>query len=204
MGADIPNQIGQLSFHYWYLAAISILFILALYIFFRDGRPSQPASSDRVKTADWFREVVILIVVVTLAVMGGRGGWQRRRLTTALAAVGDRESLSQLALNSTYTLINSQTKCDIGSIGKFRYFATDEELKRQFPSNRLTGGAGEERLDNVVIIIVESLSSEYTGIGNPNHGYTPFLDSLAQRGIYFKNSFADGRRSIDAPHEQSG
>jgi len=199
MGADIPNQIGQLSFHYWYLAAISILFILALYIFFRDGRPSRPASSDRVKTADWFREVVILIVVVTLAVMGGRGGWQRRRLTTALAAVGDRESLSQLALNSTYTLINSQTKCDIGSIGKFRYFATDEELKRQFPSNRLTGGAGEERLDNVVIIIVESLSSEYTGIGNPNHGYTPFLDSLAQRGIYFKNSFADGRKSIDAP-----
>jgi len=63
MGADIPNQIGQLSFHYWYLAAISILFILALYIFFRDGRPSRPASSDRVKTADWFREVVILIVL---------------------------------------------------------------------------------------------------------------------------------------------
>lgn len=199
MGADIPNQIGQLSYHYWYLAAISILFILALYIFFRDGRPSRSASSEGVKTADWFRDVVTLIVVVTLAVIGGRGGWQHRRLTTALAEMSDRESLSHLALNSTYTLINSQSKCDATSIAPLHYFATDDALKRQMPSYAIPDRAGGERLDNVVIIIVESLSTEYTGIGNSNHGYTPFLDSLAQKGLYFKNSFADGRRSIDAP-----
>lgn len=199
MGADIPNQIGQLSFHYWYLAGISVLFILSLHYFFHAHSPTSTANQNRQESARWARDLLILLIVVTLATIGGRGGWQRRRLTTALAAVGDRESLSQLVLNSTYTLINSQTKCDIGSIGKFRYYATDEELKRQFPSNRLTGGSGGERLDNVVIIIVESLSTEYTGIGNPNHGYTPFLDSLAQKGLYFKNSFADGRRSIDAP-----
>ena len=40
MGADIPNQIGQLSYHYWYLAAISILFILALIFFFATVAPS--------------------------------------------------------------------------------------------------------------------------------------------------------------------
>ena len=136
MGADIPNQIGQLSYHYWYLAAISILFILALYIFFRDGRPSRSASSEGVKTADWFRDVVTLIVVVTLAVIGGRGGWQHRRLTTALAEVSDRESLSHLALNSTYTLINSQSKCDATSIAPLHYFATDDALKRQMPRMR--------------------------------------------------------------------
>ena len=56
-------------------------------------------------------------------------------------------------------------------------------------------GAGK----NIVIIIVESLSAEFTGIGNPGHGYTPFLDSLAEKGLYFKNRFANGRRSIDAP-----
>lgn len=198
MGADIPNQIGQLSYHYWYLAAIAVLFIFNLYYFFQERDAAPIALQHRRGLAIWARDVLILLVVVTLAVIGGRGGWQRRRLTTALAAVGDKESLSQLALNSTYTLINSQRKCDARSIPRLHYFATDEELKRQFSTYEITARARSERLDNIVIIIVESLSSEYTGIGNPGHGYTPFLDSLAQKGIYFKNSFADGRRSIDA------
>ena len=117
----------------------------------------------------------------------------------ALAQVGDVDDLTHLALNSTYTLINSQRKCDTGSNSEVHYFSSDEELRKQFPPQTSPGRARHLRLDNVVIIIVESLSAEYTGIGNPHHGYTPFLDQLAYKGVFFKNSFADGRRSIDAP-----
>jgi phosphoglycerol transferase MdoB-like AlkP superfamily enzyme len=199
MSADIPSQIGQLSFHYWYLAAISLLFVLSLFYFFRNGAAFLSASRAGQTPRRWAWELLILFIAISLAVVGGRGGWQRRRLTTALAQVNDKESLSQLALNSTYTLINSQSKCDATGVAPLHYFATDDALKRQLPSYAIPHRAGGERLDNVVIIIVESLSTEYTGIGNSNHGYTPFLDSLAQKGLYFKNSFADGRRSIDAP-----
>ncbi len=199
MGADILDQIGQLSVHYWYLTALSVFLILVLHHF-----PSQRAAvSPGAQTAPTFstraRGLFLMIAVVVVAFLGARGGWQRLPLTTALAVVNDNEALSQLALNSTLTLINSPHKCDTAKFSKLHYFATDEELKREFPPQNLSGPSGSGRSDNVVIIIVESLSSEYTGIGNPHHGYTPFLDGLAERGIYFKNSFADGRRSIDAP-----
>ena len=46
MGADIPNQIGQLSYHYWYLAAISILFILNLHYFFHAHSPHLNGESE--------------------------------------------------------------------------------------------------------------------------------------------------------------
>lgn len=199
MGADIPDQISQLSFHYWYLVAVAGVLIFLSY-YFLPGRavtlsqtPATPTLAARV------RGVLLMVVVVGLAVLGGRGGWQRQGLSVGLAVMNDKESLAQLAINSTFTLINSQRKCDTASFHKLRYFANDEELKKEFPQNNLSARTGSERLDNVVIIIVESLSAEYTGVGNPRHGYTPFLDALADRGIYFKNGFANGRRSIDAP-----
>ncbi|HEX9452879.1 MAG TPA: LTA synthase family protein, partial [Candidatus Binatia bacterium] len=195
MSADIPSQIGQLSFHYWYLAVISAAFVFLLYWLHAEPSPT-PDEAPRSRLA-WARDLLVFILVIALAVIGGRGGLQRRRFTTALAAIGDKENLAQLALNSTYTMINSQRKCE--NMSKVRYFANDEELKKNFPAPRLATHKSDARLDNVVIIFVESLSADYTGIGNPGHGFTPFLDSLAQRGLYFTNSFANGRRSIDAP-----
>jgi len=199
MGADIPTQIGQLSFHYWYLAAIGGL-LTFMFCYFVPGLSLVPTTMEgKQKSWTWARDFLIMILVLAVAVLVGRGGWQRRRLTAALAQVGDRESLSYLALNSSFTLIHSQRKCDTKRLPKVHFFSTDEELKKEFPPTRNSSGPLKSRnLDNIVIIIVESLSAEYTGIGNPHDGYTPFLDGLAERGIFFKNSFADGRRSIDA------
>jgi phosphoglycerol transferase MdoB-like AlkP superfamily enzyme len=56
---------------------------------------------------------------------------------------------------------------------------------------------------NVVILIVESLSEEYIGKLNKEKdhktykGYTPFIDSLLESSLYFRNSFANGKRSIE-------
>ncbi|HVO94928.1 MAG TPA: LTA synthase family protein [Terriglobales bacterium] len=197
MRADIPAQIGQLSFHYWYLLAIVGLFALVLYRYPAKAPPAQAPAEGRVH---WIsgRDVLVMIVIVAVGAMGARGGWQRRRFLPELAQVGDRESLSHLALNSTFTMLRTERKCDTGKNTKVNFFATDEELRKEFPA--ATSALSEEpHLDNVVIIIVESLSAEYTGIGNAGHSYTPFLDGLARRAIYFKNSFANGRRSIDAP-----
>ncbi len=57
---------------------------------------------------------------------------------------------------------------------------------------------------NVVIIIVESFAQEYIGTLNKDNninnyqGYTPFIDSLIGQSLIFENSFANGRKSIDA------
>ena len=119
MGRDISDQIGQLAFHYWYLAGIGGLLVFVLYYFSQKWHSAPLTKS----SSHWAGDVLIMFLVVSLAVIGGRGGLQRRRLTPALAAVADKESLTQLALNSTYTMINSQQKCN--GIRPVHYFSSD-------------------------------------------------------------------------------
>jgi hypothetical protein len=199
MAHDIPAQIGQLSFHYWYLGAVGGLLIFLSWRFLPDGASQGPATGEQRAYGAWARDGLTLVVVAGLAILGARGGWQRRHLSAELAQVGDNDRLSLLALNSSFTLIHSQRQCDTSSGSKVRFFATNDELKKELPPANLSALPRSGHPDNVVIIIVESLSAEYTGIENPGHGYTPFLDDLAKRGVFFKNAFANGRRSIDAP-----
>ena len=58
-------------------------------------------------------------------------------------------------------------------------------------------GKGEIR-DNVVLIILESFATEFWGAANDYPGYTPFLDSLTQKGLFFKRNFSNSRMSLNA------
>jgi phosphoglycerol transferase MdoB-like AlkP superfamily enzyme len=199
MQADISAQIGQLSFDYWYLVATGGLLIFIFCYFLPGCSPVPTTTQGTQKFWILLRGPLFMVVISALAILGARGGWQSRILSAAHADVFDKPVLAQLALNSSFTLLRSQRKCDTASFPRLHFFHTDEELRTQFPPKNLSGRAQRERLDNIVIILVESLSADYTGVGNPGRGYTPFLDKLAERGIYFHNSFANGRRSIDAP-----
>ena len=190
MGADVTDQIAQLSFHYWYLAIIALLLSCALY-YFVPARALIP-TVEKQRLVQRTLGVIALLLVSTLAIIGGRGGWQARRFTTALAQVGDNESLAALTLNSTYTLINSQRKCDTGTFAKAHYFATDTELRQQFPPNRIAAHASGELRDNIVIIIVESLSADYTGVGHPLTATRPSWTLSLRRGFIFKIALPTG------------
>ena len=49
---------------------------------------------------------------------------------------------------------------------------------------------------NIVFIIVESLSSPYSGKYAENGSFTPFLDSLAEHSLYFPNFLATAQRTF--------
>ena len=54
----------------------------------------------------------------------------------------------------------------------------------------------KETPPNVVFIIVESLSSPYSGKYAENASFTPFLDSLAEQSLYFPNFLATAQRTF--------
>jgi len=199
LGADISAQLGQLSIHYWYLVATGGLLVFAFCYFLPGRAPLPPATHGAHKSWGLARDLLVLMVVIGLGVLGGRGGWQIVRLSVAQADVFDKPVLAQLALNSSFTLLVSERKCDARTFPSLHFYASDEELRKEFPTRNPASRSKQQRRDNIVIIIVESLSAEYTGVGRPGQGYTPFLDGLAKKGISFHNSFANGRRSIDAP-----
>ena len=54
----------------------------------------------------------------------------------------------------------------------------------------------EKKPPNIVFIIVESLSSSFSGRNASEVSYTPFLDSLSDHSINFENALATGERTF--------
>lgn len=54
----------------------------------------------------------------------------------------------------------------------------------------------QEKNKNVVFILVESLSAEFMKEFGNDKGITPFIDSLAQKSIFFNNLYATGTRTV--------
>jgi len=139
--------------------------------------------------------VLLLIVYIILA----RGGLQPKPLEMAHAlSISSDQRITNLALNSSFTTIHSLQQKPLRPL---YYFSTPEEyvglLNANTPGKKVN--PWDRRPKNVMLIILESFGLEYTGL---DHGkqfsFTPFLDSLKTKSIYFENSFANGRRSIEA------
>lgn len=55
---------------------------------------------------------------------------------------------------------------------------------------------GEEKKWNVILVCVEGLSGEYLGALGNKRGLTPNLDRMSEEGIFFKNLYATGTRTV--------
>lgn len=144
------------------------------------------------------------LMFIGLFIGGVRGDFRKstRPITVSnAAAYSDKPEDVYLIVNTPFSLIRTATT---GVIKKVNYFQTEEELSQIFePIHRPNPDSAFQSL-NVVVIILESFSMEFSGylnreiLGSDYIGYTPFLDSIAQQGITFKYGFANGRKSIDA------
>ncbi|NVO30088.1 LTA synthase family protein [Hymenobacter lapidiphilus] len=214
IGDDVQRQAGQLLLSYWWLLLPFCLLLAALWYFYpmptgepqatsRKPQADDGQSNSKKLTANSYKRiatlVVQLVVLAGLVVLGIRGGLQLKPLRTGAAFVQQPAVLGHLALNSTFTFLKS-----LGYAAPERkdYFASPQQLRaalaaRPLPKRNAAPLPGR----NVVILILESLGSEYTGVENPGRrGYTPFFDSLATRGggLLLPDHYANGRRSIEA------
>ncbi len=191
--SDIPFQLGNFVVYYWYLALIAAGFIFVACFFLPDGSGKHTTPGRRMRL--WTCGLLLL----GLLLLGGEHAF--RGQISAAAPAGDDSALKQLAQNSTLTLLRSSSSCAA------RFIAGDSAAlppaeHEDFPISRVAEPSTHSRRagarDNVVIIIVESLSTEYTGIGEQSRDYAPFLTELAKTNLSFANHFANARRSIDA------
>ncbi|MBC6989079.1 LTA synthase family protein [Hymenobacter sp. BT491] len=202
IGTDVQRQSGQLLGHYWYLL---IPFVLLLVVVGWVYPMPQPTTLELNREKEAFQprarrytQLAIEVIAVTLAaVLGIRGGLQLKPLRTGHAFVQQPAVLGHLTLNSTFTFIKS---LGYQTVEHKQYFASETALRAALNVRPLPPApAGKPPLrDNVVILLLESFASEYTGIENGGQGYTPFFDSLATKGLFFREHYANGRRSIEA------
>jgi phosphoglycerol transferase MdoB-like AlkP superfamily enzyme len=180
LGSDIGQQLPQLIKYYWWVPLITFLNFFFIFKIYRKNI----SKVEVVKSG--YKWIPIILVVSFILV---RGGFQMRSLSPKDAFIFDNYDVGNIALNSIYSLTRT-----IGDeeIIKISYFKNEEANKILLESGEYELKNEIKKNQNIVFIIVESLSSEYL------EKYTPFLNEFAEKALFFPMNVANGRRSMEA------
>ena len=206
--ADNDNSlqlVGKFMAENWYLVLLWIA-LTALLAWGYRRRVREESIFSR-GWAYYIGNTVIFAAAAGLSVAGMRGGMTRmtRPITLSNATLYTADSgKANLILSNPFCILRT-----IGSAGSVKYkkYFTPEELPQRFtPVHQPADSAAVDLTGrNVVIFIMESMSAEHSAYLCPKiyadrevKGFTPFLDSLMQNGLVFKQMYANGTRSIQA------
>lgn len=191
-GEDTLRLIPQFIMDYWYvlLLVFVLLTISTRAIYYRMA--SLKSSDFSFKSN--LNSFLALLIFAGLMVLAIRGGLQLKPIRTIQAAEAVGVEYSALVLNTPFTIMKTINK---KSLQERKYF-NEEELKSLFvPIVTFPKNKGDFEKKNVVLIILESFSKEYMGPPFGIESKTPFLDSLARKSLFFNNTFANGKKSIE-------
>ncbi len=189
---------------YWYVTVIFVLLILLMIWLYDRLRVRKFADGKRSSVGYYVTASLIFLATIPLAVGGIRGGFRHSTRPITISNAGEyvkRPHEVYLVLNTPFVFVRTFNN---KSIKEVHYFS-DSELAGIYDPIHLPGDTSKPFVKkNVVIIILESFGKEAVGFYNHDldhgtyKGYTPFLDSLASVSKVYWNSFASGRKSIDA------
>ena len=194
----------QGAVQYWYVTLFALVVMLILVVGFRVSKPQQETGRRLPAWLFYTAESVLCVATIYMVVIGIRGGFGKytRPITLSNALqYTDRPQETLLVLNTPFALMRSTEGTTYTNP---HYFAEEELANIMSPEHEgkepdlMPDGYGQL---NVVVLILESFSSEYIGFYNQSadyEGYTPFLDSLLAQSVTWQKSYASGRKSIDA------
>ena len=192
---DIIHLIPQFIRDFWYLLLLVVALFFVVEWFYRK-------TSVRKRHHPVSALIIIgstLLLAFGLAPLLAHGGSLQEKK-------GKSERVTQavewpLITNTTFTVIESFVRRYLKSPD----YLSPADAERIYPFKRimkahspLTAAFDRPERPNIVVILLESFSSEYIGFFNDGRGYTPFLDSLFRHSLVFENAYANGKHSIDA------
>src|SRR5690606_36359035 len=132
-----------------------------------------------------FWQTVQLIIVAGLVLIGVRGGVQYLPINISSPARVTQSKFIPIAMNTPYSIIHSFAENKLERI----HFYNDKEVAQYIdPVKHYTDRPASRK--NVVIIILESFSEQFTGIGR-RKSYTPFQDSLMEHSFVCYEGYAN-------------
>lgn len=194
---------GRFFIDYWYVAVTFTALILAMIWLYNRVLIKSPVGKK-----GWLfytTSILALPIAILLAVGGIRGDFKysTRPITVSNAgAYVSKPHEMYLVLNTPFCMVRTWT---VKKLEPLHYF-TDKEVETIYtpvhtPQKDSTALFQKK---NIVVIILESFGQEAVGAYNHDldkglyKGFTPFLDSLIGVSRTYRNSFANGRKSIDA------
>ena len=198
VGGDFDKLIPQFLSDFWYVGLIWLCFCTLLIWISLRFRINEPKG--KTGGSVWSYLIIhtfILALVLTILVIGIRGGFQRRPITIITAGNYTSAKYVPLLLNTPFSIAKTWGH---ETLSIKTYFRKEKDLEKIYSPVHHYSSDGFRNY-NVVVIILESFSSEHSAFLNKsgNHegyqGFTPFLDSLMGQGLVF-HAYANGKTSI--------
>jgi len=194
---NLGSVIGAELLHSWVLVLLFIVMVWGMWRLY--VRPRVESGGWRT----WLMSLCMLVLLVLCAIGAIRGGVDRTTRPITLSNANEyvnRPIEAAAVLNTPFSIIRSIGKPVFTVPG---YMPADEAA-RLFPViHHPADSVGEFKPMNVVVLIVESFSRGYIGALNREvndstyTGYTPCIDTLIERSLTYKHSYANGMKSID-------
>lgn len=179
---------------YWYVPLAAICFIGTLIYFNRKICLATPLSAMKSNIRSKWRlvgQTLLLLFIAGCTVTGIRGGWQYVPVNLRNALQATESKFTPIVLNTPFSIINTFQNRYLEPLD----FYPEDQLRAYIdPIKDFSGKPFLEK--NVVIIILESFSKEFTRLGT-GESYTPFLDSLMDHALVCTQAYANALRSSE-------
>ncbi len=197
--SEILNLIPKFFIDFWYIFVLWLIFVFLL-IKTSNIFKVKPNSNNSKNLKHYLTNTIIFLILSFFTIIGIRGGFQLKPISPITAVHYTSIKNTPLILNSAFSIIKT---IDKKGVKEEHYFENGEKLNSIYSPIHYANKIKEDSIKlNVIIIIMESFSTEHIGalnreIENGEYlGYTPFLDSLINESLVYKG-FANGKRSIE-------
>jgi glucan phosphoethanolaminetransferase (alkaline phosphatase superfamily) len=189
--ADLGKLLPAFMRDFWWVILCYIVMIFMLVKLYKRISIHYTQRYSLSQPKHWILISLLFILSVGFAVLGARGGLQRIPIDIVNAGSMTKPDEVPIVLNTPFTLIKSAGYKPVEDL----HFYPETELKTIFnPIHHFKDSVFSKQ--NVVVLILESFSKEYTKLGGYK-SYTPFLDSLMDKSLVFTNAFSNGTKSIE-------
>lgn len=143
---------------------------------------------------------IIIMSFYALFVTNSSAEWSTNRYNNEISKAGIYSFFAEFRNNKLdfktfYTSISDEEAFKIVRTNlqeeNARFIANDFSIKR-----KITDSLGTNTKPNVVFILIESMSGGFMSEFGNKEKITPFLDSIANKSLFFKNLYATGNRTV--------
>jgi phosphoglycerol transferase MdoB-like AlkP superfamily enzyme len=143
---------------------------------------------------------IITMCFYTLFITNSNAEWSTNRYNNEISKAGIYSFFAELRNNKLdfktfYTSISDEEAFKIVRTNlqeeNARFIANDFSIKR-----KITDSLDTNKKPNVVFILIESMSGSFMSEFGNEEKITPFLDSIANESLFFKNLYATGNRTV--------
>lgn len=191
---DFWNLLPGFLVDYWY---VPIACVLLIFLFIKINKRICKATPLVPRAATFNTWLFSLLQLIRLAVVTGigviaiRGGLQYIPIGLRNAVQVTDSKFVPIVLNTPFSIINSYATPALEEV-----VYMPEAVATQYIQTRKDYASGNFRPKNVVLLILESFSKEFTKLGG-RQSYAPFLDSLMDHSLVCTQAYANALHSAE-------